>query len=1164
MAVAFVKTHGGEFVKAAGATDTYFTVGTVVPAGRLLVMVLVHDNAATANSPTVSSISTAAGETASWVLIGRGTYPIAATAGGFANGEMWAIKTTVEWPGSTALTVTYSTSITMKAQFILEFAGAETTLRCPVASTYATVSQATSVTTTGTTPAVGDLVVGFGFQSNAAVAHAGDSDTTGGAWSTAVGVGSTGGSTATNNFGIAQYKILTSASHQTYGGPNPLTVGNGVIAAVFQATPPTPAVTQTAYQFYADGTNTGSTALAAQNTPPSVDMASGDVNLQLRLRLQETGSANMISSDVWQLQYDKNASDSWSDVTTSSSVVAAYNSANLSGTLNGGSRLGAGTGVYYNGNQSETGSVIGPAVAAGNYTEGLYSISLKQADLADADTLRFRVLRNGATTGMTYTQVPTINLIKTSAPTQQGAADLTAISTLSASGTAVTPPTQQASASLSAVSTLSADGTATHVQTASAALSAASVLTATAVRVPQAAASLTAVSTLTTSGARIAQASVALTATSTLTATGVKAAGGATAYRLLDSFTPPTEGFHDGNFITVGMEFYVTAEGCTATKGYFPNSGRIGDTWTMKLWQVDSATAGTLLASKTSPAILAGDPLGWLPVTFDTPIPLTVDQRYRITGTPAFWYYNATSAFWSSGAGHNGGAGLTAGPLRGPSSSAVVDGDQGSYVYSDSVMPTEHYQGGNYWVDVEVEQAGAGPKQGVAALVAVSTLTATATRVPQAAVSLSAVSTLTATAVRVPQAAASLSATSTLTATSVRIPQAAAALTAVSALSATAVVTGVTTGAANLSAVSTLSATAVVTGVTGGTAALIAVSTLSATAVREPQAAGSLVAVSTLTATAVRQPLAAAVLTATSTLTVTAVGIGVIAGAAALSATSTLTVTGVRQPQAAAALSAASTLVATAVRVPQAAAAFTTTSTLTVGAVREVQASATLSATSTLGAAAGRTAQPAAALVATSTLTTTAVGIGIVSASAALNAVSTLTATGVRTPLGSASLVGTSTLTVTALRTRPASVALTATSTLTATAAGFGVTPASVALSATATLSVTAVRQAQGGVALSATATLSITATRTPLAGASLSATSTLTVVAVSDKFATVALVATSTLGATGVTVGAITGQPKVWNGTAWVKHPAKVWTGAAWPQKPIKKWDGSSWVPVN
>jgi hypothetical protein len=38
-------------------------------------------------------------------------------------------------------------------------------------------------------------------------------------------------------------------------------------------------------------------------------------------------------------------------------------------------------------------------------------------------------------------------------------------------------------------------------------------------------------------------------------------------------------------------------------------------------------------------------------------------------------------------------------------------------------------------------------------------------------------------------------------------------------------------------------------------------------------------------------------------------------------------------------------------------------------------------------------------------------------------------------------------------------------------------------------------------------------------------------------------------------------GNPKVWNGSAWVAHPAKVWNGSAWVAHKAKGWDGTDWV---
>jgi hypothetical protein len=308
MAVAFVRDHVTEFAKVAGTTDAY-ALTAAVPAGNLLVAVTVFDNAATASKPVISSISRAAGETNNWVFLGAAR-STSISAGAFASGEMWAIRTTVAWPNATSLTFTYDTSITMKAQDIIEFSGADAILRSTSGTAYSTTTTAASAATTGTTPTIGDLALGFLFGSNVAAAQAGDTDTLGGSWSTPFGVGSTGGSAATNNYGITQYKILTAASQQTYNSSAAPTAGNGAIVAILQATP---VVTQAAYRLYADGTETGSVALAAQDTPPTVDISSGDARLGLRVLLQSTG-ITVASTDDFQLQWEKNASGIWTNV----------------------------------------------------------------------------------------------------------------------------------------------------------------------------------------------------------------------------------------------------------------------------------------------------------------------------------------------------------------------------------------------------------------------------------------------------------------------------------------------------------------------------------------------------------------------------------------------------------------------------------------------------------------------------------------------------------------------------------------------------------------------------------------------------------------------------------------------------------------------------------
>jgi len=324
MVVAFVRSHVPESVKSAGTTDAY-ALTSLVPADNLLVATLVHDNAASANTPTITSISKPAGETASWVLLGAARYPNAVTTGAYANGELWAIKTTVDWPNATSLTVTYSNSITMKAQNILEFSGAEATLRAAttVATAYSTTTTAASASTSGTA-AVDDLAVGFLFGSNVAAAQAGSTHALGGAWSSPIGVGSTGGNATTNNFGVAQYKIMDAASFATMVNSAAMTAGNGAIVAVLRATPP-PTVTQAAYRLYEDGTEATSAALSAQDTAPTVSIGGGDVNLALRIRLQETGVGPVAAADNdFQLQCERNSSGTWTDVSPPIMLVDTF------------------------------------------------------------------------------------------------------------------------------------------------------------------------------------------------------------------------------------------------------------------------------------------------------------------------------------------------------------------------------------------------------------------------------------------------------------------------------------------------------------------------------------------------------------------------------------------------------------------------------------------------------------------------------------------------------------------------------------------------------------------------------------------------------------------------------------------------------------------------
>ena len=183
------------------------------------------------------------------------------------------------------------------------------------------------------------------------------------------------------------------------------------IIAVRPAVPPS--ITQAAYRFYDQGTESGSVALQPQDTAHTGDLTGGDGLGHLRVRLQSTTAVAIDATDDFTLQYEKNTSGTWVNVGTG--AVIGYNDPNLTDAAATTNRLGAGTGSFVAGKVSEDGLADNVGWTANNYTELLFSCQFVKAQLISGDTIRFRVLRNGATTGMTYTQTPLVNIIQVNA-----------------------------------------------------------------------------------------------------------------------------------------------------------------------------------------------------------------------------------------------------------------------------------------------------------------------------------------------------------------------------------------------------------------------------------------------------------------------------------------------------------------------------------------------------------------------------------------------------------------------------------------------------------------------------------------------------------------------------------------------------------------------------
>jgi len=156
----------------------------------------------------------------------------------------------------------------------------------------------------------------------------------------------------------------------------------------------TPVYTQPGDQlFNIDGNESGATAYSSENNSVNPTITT-DLSLSYRVAV-ECAVASGGSSDVWQLQVSKNGG-SYTDVTTSSSGIKAYDSSYLT---NGGSttaQLGTPDTILYTfaaGKISETGSTT-YQILANAYTEFLFPFTVVYADVSNGDTFDFRVVVN--------------------------------------------------------------------------------------------------------------------------------------------------------------------------------------------------------------------------------------------------------------------------------------------------------------------------------------------------------------------------------------------------------------------------------------------------------------------------------------------------------------------------------------------------------------------------------------------------------------------------------------------------------------------------------------------------------------------------------------------------------------------------------------------------
>jgi hypothetical protein len=171
-----------------------------------------------------------------------------------------------------------------------------------------------------------------------------------------------------------------------------------------------------AYRLYFDGTESGSTPRAAENTAIPVTVNS-NAQVHVRIRVDETGGKSGASTDDYDLQYAKNGG-AFAAITTSSSNVQCDTASSLTDAAATTNRAtngitDPGSGSFVASEQCETDAqVTNFQLTASNFTEIVWAVKLIAADLADGDTITFRVTLNGGSPGMTNAVTPTITVNK--------------------------------------------------------------------------------------------------------------------------------------------------------------------------------------------------------------------------------------------------------------------------------------------------------------------------------------------------------------------------------------------------------------------------------------------------------------------------------------------------------------------------------------------------------------------------------------------------------------------------------------------------------------------------------------------------------------------------------------------------------------------------------
>jgi hypothetical protein len=392
----------GTAAAASGASPLNITTTVAFAAGDAFMLVMAYDNSGGGGADPISTPTFVGTPGGSFVGTHAGLNDPGTASSGLAA-KVFGFLCTGALASGSVIGLQWSGTVVVRAAVLVKISSDAGTVgyRTGSGSGTAVVASAAPALTTASVNS-GELVMCYAGHENGANI-VGDADTTSGSWGTMVTTFN--GSAQTGMAAGIQGKVVTATATQTF---NPTGTSSDWLLGFFVFTEIIPpSITQAAYRFYYNGTEAGSVAMAAQDTAPSIDFVAG-FSMLVRIRLQN-GAGATLATDDWSLQYERNASGSWAAPVAFISTALTEGAATTN-------RLTGGTGTFVAGKVALDNIVDNLGWAGGSFTELLFAFRLGDANVLNGDTIRLRVLYNGAATSMTYTSTPTFTVTKGTMP----------------------------------------------------------------------------------------------------------------------------------------------------------------------------------------------------------------------------------------------------------------------------------------------------------------------------------------------------------------------------------------------------------------------------------------------------------------------------------------------------------------------------------------------------------------------------------------------------------------------------------------------------------------------------------------------------------------------------------------------------------------------------